>query len=94
MEKFQFTVKGKNGKDKKYETVCTLDINSYSHNYICYTDNSLDENGEVKIFISAYTFENDELSIFPIEDEKEWKFIEKAFNKKINDNGGTNNEII
>lgn len=83
MEKLEFTIKG-----KKYETVCTLDINEYAHNYICYTDNSLDEEGDVKTFISAYTYENGEINIFPIKDEKEWEFIEKIFNKKINNNGG------
>lgn len=88
MENLEFTVKGKNGEDKKCEVICTLEVEEYAHNYICYTDNTLDEDGDLKTFISAYTFENGELSIFPIKDEKEWEFIEKAFNKKINNNGG------
>lgn len=88
MENLEFTVKGNNGEEIKYETICTIDVKEYAHNYICYTDKSVDENGDLKTFISAYTFKNGELSIFPIKDEKEWEFIEKAFNKKINNNGG------
>lgn len=84
MEKLEFTIKGEDGKNKKYETICTLAAEEYPHNYICYTDNSVDEDGDLKTYISAYTYENDELSIFPIEDEKEWEFIEKIINKKVN----------
>ena len=58
-------------------------------NYIVYTDNSLDDEGNTKVYASIYdpkdmkTDENNELAAFPlkaIETEKEWKIIETILN--------------
>ena len=41
-----------------------------------YTDNSVDAEGNTRVYASIYDPESDEQKLMPIESEKEWKIIE------------------
>ena len=45
-----------------------------------YTDNSVDEKGNVRAYGSVVTQEGDLMKLEPITTEKEWKVIEMALN--------------
>ena len=61
-----------------------LDKENYSEetnkNYIVYTDNSKDEEGNIQVYASVYDPENPKSKLEPIETEKEWKVIETILN--------------
>ena len=75
-EKNTFTVMDENGKEVTCEVLFTFDSEETKKNYIVYTDNTTDEEGNVRVYASIYdpTSENTELK--PIESEREWKIIE------------------
>ena len=64
------------GKEIDCDVLFTFDSNETGNSYIAYTDNSEDDEGNLKIYASIYD-KNDPKSILkPIETEKEWKVIE------------------
>ena len=75
-EKMTFTVTNDEGKDVEYEVLFTFDSDETKKNYIVYTDNSKDENGNTRVYASIYTPSEEVTELFPIETEKEWKIID------------------
>lgn len=75
-EKMTFTVTNEEGKDVEYEVLFTFDSDETKKNYIVYTDNTKDENGNTKVYASTYTPADKVTELFPIESDKEWKIIE------------------
>ena len=55
----------------------TFDNEETNKSYIAYTDNSVDENGNVQVYASVYYPGTDSTKLDPIETEKEWQVIEK-----------------
>jgi uncharacterized protein YrzB (UPF0473 family) len=75
-EKMTFTVTNDEGKDIEYEVLFTFDSDETKKNYIVYTDNSKDENGNTRVYASIYTPSEEVTELFPIETDKEWKIID------------------
>lgn len=75
-EKMTFTVINGEGKEVGCEVLFTFESEENGKNYIVYTDNTLDEEGNTKVFASIYDPDSDESKLLPIETEKEWKIIE------------------
>ena len=64
------------GKQLECDVLFTFDSDETGKSYIAYTDNTKDENGNIRVYASIYdpTGENPELK--PLTDPKEWKVIE------------------
>lgn len=75
-EKMTFKVKGEDGKEVEYEVLFTFESEETKKNYIVYTDNTTDEEGNTKVYASIYTPGSAETELQPIETDKEWKIIE------------------
>lgn len=75
-ENMTFTVVNDEGKEVECEVLFTFESEETGKNYIVYTDNTLDEEGNTKVFASIYDPDLDESKLLPIETEKEWKIIE------------------
>ncbi|MCM1370792.1 MAG: DUF1292 domain-containing protein [Clostridium sp.] len=75
-EKMSFKVKGTDGKEVEYEVLFTFESDETKKNYIVYTDNTLDKDGNTKVYASIYTPGETESELLPIETDKEWKIIE------------------
>ncbi len=75
-EKNQFKLMDENGQEKIYDVLFTFDSEETNKSYICYTDNSLDENGNIQVFASTYTPGSDTTKLEPITTDKEWQYIE------------------
>jgi len=71
-----FTVIDENGKEIEYEVLFTFESEETHKSYIVYTDNTLDEEGNVKVFASIYNPEDEKPKLIAIDSEKEWKVIE------------------
>lgn len=76
MEKNTFTVLGDDGREITCNVLFTFESDETKKNYIVYTDNSKDDNGNIQVFASIYDPEDPETRLTPIETEKEWKIIE------------------
>lgn len=75
-----FKVMGENGQEIECEVLFTFDSDETKKSYIAYTDNTVDENGNTKVYASIYTPGEDPVNLLPIETDKEWKIIETILN--------------
>ena len=64
------------GNEFKYEILITFKWSETNKNYIVYTDNSSDENGDLNIFAAIY-YPQDDSKLDGIETDMEWDEIEK-----------------
>jgi len=80
-EKMTFNVIDDNGKEIECEVLFTFESEETKKNYIVYTDNTIDEDGNTKVYASIYEPDNEDLKLSPIETEKEWKIIETILNE-------------
>ena len=72
----KFTIINEEGKEVECEVLFTFESNETNKNYIVYTDNTFDEDGNTKVFASTYSLDEDMTKLQPIETEKEWQVIE------------------
>lgn len=77
MKKNSFSMIDENGNETVYDVLFTFDNEETNKSYIAYTDNSVDEKGNVQVYASVYYPGTDSTRLDPIETEKEWQVIEK-----------------
>ena len=71
-----FKILGEDGKEIECEVLFTFESDETKKNYIVYTDNTLDEQGNTKVYASIYNPNEENTNLIPIETDKEWKIIE------------------
>ena len=64
------------GEELVCDVLFTFDSDETNKSYIVYTDNTLDENRNIKVYASIFDPNDDNTKLEPIETEKEWKIIE------------------
>ena len=75
-KKNKFIVINDEGKEIECEVLFTFESEETNKNYIVYTDNTMDEIGNIKVYASIFDPNNQNTKLEPIETEKEWKIIE------------------
>ena len=92
-ETMTFKVLNDEGKEVECEVLFTFESDETKKNYIVYTDNTLDEDGNTKVYASIYNPEDIEARLLPVESDKEWKIIETILEElqneanKVNEGG-------
>lgn len=71
-----FTIVNDNGEEVKCEVLFTYEDEKTKKNYMAYTDNTVDEQGNTKVYASIFNPEEENPVLLPIETEEEWKLIE------------------
>ena len=71
-----FTIINDEGKEVKCEILFTYEDEKTKKNYIAYTDNTTDEEGNTKVYASIFNPEEENPVLQPIESDEEWKLIE------------------
>lgn len=71
-----FTIVNDNGEEIKCEILFTYEDEKTKKNYMAYTDNTIDEEGNTKVYASIFNPEEENPVLLPIETEEEWKLIE------------------
>lgn len=80
-EKNTFQIINEKGEEIECEVLFTFDSEETNKSYIAYTDNTLDEVGNTKVYASIYDKTGESKELMPIETEKEWQIIENIFSK-------------
>ena len=75
-EKNTFTVINDEGKEITCEILFTFDSEETKKSYMVYTDNTTDDEGNVKVYASIYDPNAKGTELLPIETEREWKIVE------------------
>ena len=91
-ETMTFKVINDEGKEIECEVLFTFESDETKKNYIVYTDNTLDEQGNTKVYASIYNPDQDETKLLPIETDKEWKIIETILEELQNETANNNGE--
>ena len=75
-EKNTFTVLDENGKEVTCEVLFTFDSEETNKSYIVYTDNTTDQDGNVRVYASIFDPKAENTELQPIESDREWKIVE------------------
>ena len=75
-QRMTFTVTDDAGKEVECEVLFTFESDETKKNYMVYTDNTTDEQGNTKVYASIYEPNQESTVLQPIETDKEWKIIE------------------
>lgn len=93
LEELKFKAVDAEGRQIDCETLFMFESPETGKNYIVYTDNSIDEEGNTRVYASIYNPDdlkmaegNDmaALQLIPIETDKEWKIIETILEEMQN----------
>ena len=76
MEDSKFTLIDEKGIEVTYDILFTFESEETNKNYIAYTDNTKDKDGNVQVYASIYHPEEKNARLEEIKTEKEWKIIE------------------
>ena len=76
MEENKFKVINKKEKEVEFEVLFTFESDETKKNYMVYTDNTKDKDGNTKVYASVFEPDKEPLELLPVETEREWKVIE------------------
>lgn len=91
-ERMTFKVTNNEGKEVEYEVLFTFDSDETNKSYMVYTDDSKDENGNIRVFASSYIPGEETTELLPIETDKEWKIIDTILKELQEEVKGEANE--
>ena len=75
-EKMTFKAINGEGKEVKCGVLFTFESDETKKNYMVYTDNTVDESGNIRVYASIYNPEEEASELLPIETDAEWRIIE------------------
>lgn len=81
-----FTIIDDKGKERICEVLFTFESDETKKNYIVYTDNTKDHEGNIRVYASIYKNSSNKAELEPIESEREWKIVETILSS-IQDEG-------
>lgn len=80
-ERMTFNITNDEGQEVECEVLFTFESDETGKNYMVYTDNTVDEEGNTKVYASIYNPEEEDQTLQPIETDKEWTIIETILNE-------------
>ena len=89
-DKNKFTLIDDEGKELECEILFTFNSEETKKDYMVYTDNTTDEDGNVKVYASIYNPNDSKTELIPIETDREWKIIETILDSIQRENGKKN----
>ena len=70
-----FKVIDKDGKEIEFEVLFTFESEETHKNYMCYTDNTTDEEGNIMVYGATFDPDEEEFKLSPLETDEEWTII-------------------
>ena len=86
--KSSFKIVNDKGEELSCDVLFTYEDTKLNRNYIVFTDNTTDDNGQIKVYANYYDPTGKDLSLGKIETEEEWDNISKLLadlNAKVDD---------
>ena len=90
-EKNTFKIMNDKGQEVTCEVLFTFDSEETKKSYIVYTDNTTDNDGNVRVYASVYNKDAENTELMPIETEREWKIVETIL-ESVQEENNNNNE--
>lgn len=86
MQDNTFTMINDSGEEIKCEILFTYENEKTGINYIAYTDNTTDEDGNTKVYASIFYPAQENPELLPIETEEEWQLIDSILESLTDSN--------
>lgn len=94
-EPLRFLAASEDGSLKECEALFMFESPETKRNYLVYTDNSTDEDGNLTVFASAYDSKNPieeggtltPFDLVPIETDEEWQIVESVLTSVMSEDG-------
>lgn len=83
-ESLNFVVINEEGKEFQCEALATFESEITGKTYILYTDNTLDDEGNMKVYASIFD-ETNPTNLQPIETEEEWNMVDEVLSEICDD---------
>lgn len=81
------------GNEEAFEVIMRFELDDGSdRKYLMVVPAEEDEDEEQEVFAFRYEEENEEIKLFPIEDQEEWDMVEETFNTLIGEFGEAEDE--
>lgn len=80
-DRMTFNVVSDKGELVTCEVLFTFEGELTNKNYIVYTDNTIDKDGNTKVYASIYNPNENNTTLLPIETDEEWALIETILNE-------------
>lgn len=71
----KIVVVNEEGKTIECDVLFTFESEETEKNYIVYTDNTFDEDGNIRVYANIFDPEGEKTELIPIESDKEWEII-------------------
>lgn len=68
------------GKEIEYEILIAFKWTKTKKNYVVYTDNTEDNNGDLNVYAAIY-YPEDDTRLEPVETDEEWELIERRLHE-------------
>ena len=94
-EKQKFVVVDDKGKEVECEPLFTFESEETKKQYVVYTDNTTDKQGNTKVYASIYNVTDKGVELLPIKTEREWRVVETILDtiqEESNKNGNKGGE--
>lgn len=76
-----FTIIDEEGNEITYDILFTFDSEETKKSYVVFTDNNVDENGNVTTYASIYDPTGESKELQPITTDEEWDLIENLLSQ-------------
>lgn len=84
-ELMTFKITNDEGKEVECEVLFTFESDETKKNYIVYTDNTVDDEGNTRVYASVIKEDAGKTRLLPVESDKEWKIIETVLDELQNE---------
>ncbi len=81
MDDLTFTALNDDGEEIACEILFSFASEDNGREYVVYTDHSVDEEGNTRVFASYYIPDDEEQILYPIDSDEEWAFIESVMDE-------------
>jgi uncharacterized protein YrzB (UPF0473 family) len=82
LESGSFTLESE-GEKIVYTTILTYDDEKRKKSYVLYTDNTLDEDGDINMYAATYDPNSTKFELNPVETDEEWDEIQEVYDERF-----------
>ena len=89
----KFIITNNKGEELECDVLFTFDDDKLKKSYIVFTDNTKDDNGQIRVYANTYDPTGKDMSLGKIETDEEWDNIQNilaSLNEKIEASDGQN----
>lgn len=76
LENGVFTIINEQGEETECDVLVIFDSEETGKSYIIYTDNTVDEDGNAKVYASCFDPDSDDTELYPIDTDEEWEMVQ------------------